>query len=123
MNLRYIGGIAYENWHTGSRVKRFEMTNEQTIFLEIISKVSEAEVSDSHLIATAIFIGQNKYTTAWVELKNSDGTAHPYGNAMIEFSVLHHDSDIIKIEGEWLDGDVIKTRYPFTSILHRENEN
>lgn len=122
MNLRYIGGIAYENWHTGSRVKRFEMTDKQTIFLELVSKVTEEGVSDSHFVATAVFIGGGQYCTAWVPLKNTDGSVHPYGSAMFAFKILHHDAEMIKIEGEWHDGDAEKTRYPFTSILHRAPE-
>lgn len=121
-SLYYGGGIAYENWPSGSQVKRFEMRDPETILLDILTKVDDTSVPEYHLIGTAKRSGAGNFETGMVALTTSAGEPHPYGYSGIEFAVTHLDEEIVKIEGAWIDGDGYKTPYPFTAVLRRAHD-
>lgn len=117
--LRFTGGIAYDNWHTGSRAKRFEFLDEETVAIELISKVDDPALSPTCLKATAHLTDLGHFTTGYVQLTTLDGQAHPYGMSKFNFSIAHLDGEIVKIEGYWSDKDEPGV-FPCTAILQRE---
>lgn len=121
-SLYYEGGIAYENWPTGSRAQRFEMRDPETILLDILTKVDDPAIPAYHLIGTAKRVSSGNFETGMVALKTAAGESHSYGHSGVEFTVMHLDEEIVKIEGAWIDGDGYHTRYPFTAVLRRAHD-
>jgi len=120
--LKFRGGIAYDNWHTGSRAQRFELRDNGTIDFELISKVDEPGVPDYHFIATAK-LSHGIYSTESTQLLTVDGRDHPYGKARLSCWVDEIDSDKIKIRGQWVDVDDDEAPYPFNATLPRIYSN
>lgn len=115
----YTGWINYSNWHTSSRATRFELLSNDSIELEITSKVDE-DLSPTVLKATATRSSRFvPYTTGMVQLKTLDGGLHPYGKSEFIFSIIHLDEQLVKIEGTWEDEYGGNVTYPFISSLAR----
>lgn len=116
----FAGGIGYENWHTGSRAKKFELLDKDHVAIELISKVDEPGMPPTVLRTVASRDWWNVFSTGMVRLTTPDGNHHPYGKAAFSFTIVHLDQEIVKIEGHWKDED--GTVYPFVSILQHAVE-
>jgi hypothetical protein len=115
--MKYIGGVSYEGEASGSRVERFELIDENTILLDWVSKSIDPAQPSSRFLAVAQKGTFGQFVTPWVYLLTPEGMGHPYGCARISFTIIHHDSTMIRIEGKWEDGDD-ETVYHFNAILH-----
>lgn len=116
--IRFAGGIGYENYHTGSTAKTFELLDKDRVAVELISRVDEPGMPSSVLDAIAYRVGPRAfYRTGMVPLTTPNGEPHPYNRAELSFTIVHLDQDIIRIEGGWKDEN--GATYPFISILQR----
>ncbi len=115
----YIGGIVYDNWPTGSRVERFEISDANTIRLMVYSEVDDEETPETVLAATATRGFDNAFSTDWIRLRALRGKSPNGWESRLNFSVLERDAERVVIEGKWEDryGD---GEYPFLAILLRK---
>lgn len=117
--LSYVGGISYENWHTGSRVEQFEFIENGHIQLQLRSKTDDPNIPDTVLKVVAKNSSDGFYYTGWILLTTPEGEPHTFGESKLDFSISHRDDIMVKIEGAWRDLGA-KYDFPFIAILQRK---